>query len=77
MNAHLQTAQAPARYELRFQPLVGEGHGYAFACDEAGHVDLDALSETARLNYFYARTVIGRKVAPARAAAPRVPPCEG
>jgi hypothetical protein len=63
MNANLQTAvQAPARYELRFQCLFDEGRGYAFACDEAGHVDLDALSETARLNYFYARTVIGREL---------------
>jgi hypothetical protein len=63
MNANLQTAvQAPARYELRFQCLFDEGRGYVFACDEAGRVDLDALSETARLNYFYARTVIGREL---------------
>jgi hypothetical protein len=63
MNAtQLQTAQAPARYELRFQSLFAEGRGYAFACDEAGHVDIDALTEKARLNYFYARTVIGREL---------------
>ena len=49
-------------YELRFQSLFHEGRGYAFPCDEAGHVDLDALSERARLSYFYARTVIGREV---------------
>jgi len=48
-------------YELRFQSLFHEGRGYAFPCDEAGHVDLDALSERARLSYFYARTVIGRE----------------
>ena len=29
--------------------------------DEAGHVDIDSLSARARLNYFYARTVIGRE----------------
>ena len=50
-------------YELRFQSLFHEGRGYAFPCDEAGHVDIDALSERARLSYFYARTVIGREVA--------------
>lgn len=49
-------------YELRFQSLFHEGRGYAFPCDEAGHVDIDALSERARLSYFYARTVIGREV---------------
>jgi hypothetical protein len=63
MNATLQTAQAPARYELRFQSLSDASRAYAFACDEAGRVDLDALSERARLSYFFARTVIGREVA--------------
>ncbi len=58
MNASPQAA----RYELRFQSLFDEGRGYAFECDEAGHVNLDQLSERARLNYFYARTVIGREV---------------
>ena len=52
-----------ARYELRFRSLFDEGRGYAFSCDEAGHVDLDTLSAQARLNYFYARAVIGRDVA--------------
>ena len=32
-------------------------------CDESGHVDLDALGAKARLNYFYARTVVGREFA--------------
>jgi hypothetical protein len=50
-----------ARYELRFQSLFDEGRGYAFPCDGDGHVDIDMLSAKARLNYFYARTVIGRE----------------
>jgi hypothetical protein len=53
----------PAHYELRFQSLFDGGRAYAFSCDAAGHVDLDTLSNQARLNYFYARTVIGREVA--------------
>ena len=48
-------------YELRFQSLFDEGRAYAFPCDEAGRVDLDALSERARHNYLYARAVIGRE----------------
>ena len=50
-------------YELRFRPLSDTGQGYSFPCDSLGHVDLDTLSTRARLNYFYARTVIGREVA--------------
>ena len=55
-------ASTPA-YELRFRFLFDEGRAYAFPCDEHGRVDLDTLSERARNNYFYARTVIGRDVA--------------
>ena len=52
-----------AAFELRFQSLFHEGRGLSFPCDAAGHVDLDALSERARSNYFYARTLIGRDFA--------------
>jgi hypothetical protein len=47
-------------FELRFQSLFHEGRGLAFPCDAAGHVNLDAMSERARCNYFFARSVIGR-----------------
>ncbi|HEX6708633.1 MAG TPA: hypothetical protein VF169_28105 [Albitalea sp.] len=49
------------QYELRFASLFIEGRAYAFPCDAEGHVDIDSLSAKARLNYFYARTVIGRE----------------
>lgn len=57
------TAAAPAAtgYELRFRSLFDEGRAYAFPCDAEGHVDLDGLSERARDNYFYVRTVVGRE----------------
>jgi len=48
-------------YQLRFRSLSDPGRSYVFPCDAAGHVDLDALSERARANYFYARAVIGRE----------------
>ncbi len=51
------------RYELRFCSLFDEGRGLSFPCDERGHVDIDTLSSRARLNYLYARTVIGREFA--------------
>ena len=50
-------------YELRFQSLFDGGRGLTFPCDAQGHVDIDAMSERARLNYLYARTVIGREFA--------------
>ena len=50
-------------FELRFQSLFNQGRAMAFPCDAQGHVDLDALSEIARENYFYARTVVGREYA--------------
>jgi hypothetical protein len=50
-------------YELRFQSLFDTGRGLAFPCDAKGRDDHDAMSERARLNYLYARTVIGREFA--------------
>jgi hypothetical protein len=56
-------ASTPAddRYELRFRSLFDEGRALAFPCDAQGHVDLDAMRPRARLNYLYARAVIGRE----------------
>jgi hypothetical protein len=50
-------------FQLRFQSLFDPGRGFAFPCDEQGHVDMDALTERARNNYLYARAMIGREVA--------------
>lgn len=58
-------------YEQRFRSLFHEGRGYSSPRDNVGHVDLDALSELARTNYFLARTVIGRDF-----AAPAVQVCD-
>jgi len=58
---HAQQTPRDAAFELRFRSLFDEGRGLAFPCDAEGAVDLDALSPRARLNYFYARTVIGRE----------------
>lgn len=63
MNTVPMPLQDSAAYELRFQSLFDEGRAYAFPCDAAGHVNMDALSDRARQNYLYARAVIGREVA--------------
>jgi len=51
------------RFQLRFQSLFDRGRGFAFPCDLQGHVDLDQLSEKARINYLYARAMVGRELA--------------
>ena len=51
---------AQPRRELRFHPLGEEGGGYAFPCDANGQVDLDALSDSARNDYLFARAFRGR-----------------
>lgn len=56
-------ASTPSAFELRFQSLFDEGRALAFPCDAGGRVDLDTLSERARSNYFYARSVVGRDYA--------------
>lgn len=54
-------AGQPVKCVLRFVSLFDAGRSYAFPCDAAGNVDMDALSDKARTNYLYARTVIGRE----------------
>lgn len=48
-------------YQLRFRSLFDAARGYVFPCDEAGHVDLDALSDRAAANYLFARATVGRE----------------
>lgn len=63
MAFHPPASSVALAYELRFQSLFSEGRALAFPCDGEGHVALDALSERARLNYLYARAVVGREYA--------------
>lgn len=50
-------------WTLRFEPVARAGRTFAFPCDPEGRVDLDAMSERARNNYFYARVMRGRELA--------------
>jgi hypothetical protein len=47
-------------FELWFEPLAHNRPGFAFACDAAGHIDMDELSQRALANYMLARTLVGR-----------------
>lgn len=51
-----------SQFQLCFRSLFNSGRGYAFPCDPKGQVDLDAMSERARNNYFYARAMVGREL---------------
>jgi hypothetical protein len=55
---HPRTA-GEARFELRYRGLFNPGRGFAFPCDATGQVELDRLSERARVNYLYARATVG------------------
>ena len=56
-------ARLGARFELFFRSLLEEGGGLSFPCDAEGHVDIDSLSDQARCDYFFARTLIGLEFA--------------
>jgi hypothetical protein len=61
MHDSTPAASNTPAYELRFKSLFDEGRAYSFPCDVSGQVDLDALSDRARVNYLYARAVVGRE----------------
>jgi hypothetical protein len=54
----------PPPFHLHFDPLPGTGPALRFPCDAAGRVDLDQLSDRARLDYLFARAVVGRRFGP-------------
>ena len=59
-EGEIMSTVVPDTYELLFATLEGDTRGIAFPCDAQGHVDLDALSDSSRNTYFYARAVVGR-----------------
>jgi hypothetical protein len=59
----MNTATAPVdvgRHHLCFRPLAAATAPLSFRCDAAGTVDLDALDRRERLEYLYARALVGR-----------------
>jgi hypothetical protein len=48
-----------AHYQLRYAPLERETPALEFPCDVHGRVELDGLSDRARVDYLFARAVVG------------------
>jgi hypothetical protein len=57
------SATATFTFELRFLPLRDGGRAVAVPCDAEGRVDIDRLDARQRLDYYFARSVIGRDFA--------------
>jgi len=55
---------AGTAFQLRFRSFVGEANEFTCACDAAGHVVMDEMSERARSSYLFARAMVGRLYAP-------------
>ena len=47
------------RYRIRFESLKDDRRALEFLCDSEGRVELDELSERDRVNYLFARVVVG------------------
>jgi hypothetical protein len=62
MRTHLSPA-ASTCFALRYESLHRSGHCLVFPCDANGAIDLDALPDRARINYFAARAMVGREFA--------------
>jgi hypothetical protein len=59
----MQTSIDFETFEIRYPSLHAAGRWLAFPCDAQGHVNLDALSERACINYLHARALVGREYA--------------
>ena len=51
-----------SNFELRFRSF-DRRQCFAFPCDPKGRVEMDLLSERERINYLYARAMVGRDLA--------------
>lgn len=62
MNASLPSRDDRS-HQLRFGALSDGGRSLVFPCDARGQVDIDSLSDRARNDYFFARTLVGGEFA--------------
>jgi len=61
-----QSVASSFHFEMLFESLLNRDRCLAFPCNEAGQVDIDALTEHGRMTYFFARAMRGREYAPPR-----------
>ncbi|MFO1219902.1 MAG: hypothetical protein U1E89_16165 [Burkholderiaceae bacterium] len=50
-------------FEVHFRSLLRRGFELIFPCDGEGRVDMDALSDRAKVDYLFARAMVGREYA--------------
>jgi hypothetical protein len=50
-------------HQMRFESLFQPGRGMSFPCDAHGQVNMDELSERLRVNYLFARAMVGSEFA--------------
>jgi hypothetical protein len=55
----MQSVLADACYRVRFQSLKDDRLVFEFPCDAEGRVELDGLNDRARIDYLFARAVVG------------------
>ena len=63
MNADCSSPANLRSFSLRYDSLHHAGRCLCFPCDARGTIDLDALPDRARNNYFAARATVGRDYA--------------
>ena len=51
-----------SQFRLCFRSLFQHGRGFAFPCAPDGSVNLDGLTDRSRVNYLYARAMVGREL---------------
>jgi hypothetical protein len=49
-------------FQLCSRSLFGHGRAFSFPCDGQGTVNMDTLTEKMRLNYLFARAMVGREL---------------
>jgi len=69
MIAGVIASRPAALWALHFASLRADARAYVFPCDERGNVPLDDIGRPALLDYFFARRMVGRTLAPPRLTA--------
>lgn len=52
-----------SEFKVHFRSLLQRGFDLIIPCDRDGHVDLDAMSDSVKTSYLFARAMVGRQYA--------------
>ena len=48
-------------FYLIFSSVYDPGHRFAFPCNKEGEVNLNEITESMKLSYYYCKTLVGRE----------------